>query len=510
MYPWALIDSNFKTTPWDHQWREFERSAEDKARAFLWQMRTGKSKITIDTISHLSRADLIDTVIIFAPNGVHANWVERELPIHMWDDVPYVPLAWRTRVAGLKGGNRLSKADKAAWEDAFHDWWKVGYKSIRQSDTLTIISFNSESMTRPDVRRAIAWLMKHRRCMVVWDESTDFRSPGSARSKMSRAIALRVPYRRILDGTALTNSPLHAFAQYELLKKGALGFNRAKDFNDYFGEFEYTRTLDGRAFKKLTGYQNLDVLQKRMAPFSSVVLRSDCHDLPPLVPRTRLIQMSPQQEKVYRDFHKATAVEVAAGEVADIGAKTMKIMKFQQISSGFLIDQDKVLHRIPGPNPRLEAISEEVYLAPGKVIVWCMFQHEIDEVASRLRLDGWDVMEYHGRVPDEEKLRARQFFNVNGAKALVGQPQAGGRGVEFSGADKVYNYSHVFNAIIRLQAMERATKMGGGNVEVVDFVASPTDSYILQSLRDDVDVADRVAGRGMQDFLRQTALGGTR
>ena len=115
-------------------------------------------------------------------------------------------------------------------------------------------------------------------------------------------------------------------------------------------------------------------------------------------------------------------------------------------------------------------------------------------------------MEYHGRVPDEDKLRARTLFNTNGAKALVGQPQAGGRGVEFSGADMVIWYSHIFNAIVRQQANERATKMGGGNVQVLDLVASPTDEYILDTTSENVDVADRVAGRGMQDFLNRTKL----
>lgn len=49
----AAIMADFKTVPYIHQLKEFERSAELPARALLWQMRTGKSKLTVDTACHL-------------------------------------------------------------------------------------------------------------------------------------------------------------------------------------------------------------------------------------------------------------------------------------------------------------------------------------------------------------------------------------------------------------------------------------------------------------------------
>lgn len=503
MYTDALWGADFKTDPYRHQLIEFEAACESPARALIWQMRTGKSKAVIDKASHLYRRGLIDTLVIFAPNGVHQNWVQREVPTHTWDSVPRHALAWSTRLAGVKGGNRLSKADKALWEAAHADWW-ASYEKVITYDGLTVISFNSESMTRDDIRKALAKLIKKRRCFVVWDESTDFRTPGSARTKMSRAIALRVPYRTILDGTMLTNSPLHAFPQFELLQKGALGFNRVSDFRERYGRYEMRRA-GGRMVPKLIGYQRLDELQQRMARFSSVVLRSDCDDLPEVVPETRVIKMSAEQQRLYREIHHSLELEVG-GDTVELKQQMNRIQKLQQISSGFIIDGEKVVHRIPGENPRLEAVSEEVYLASGKVIIWCMFQWEIDDVAARLRSDGWDVMEYHGRVSDEDKQRARKEFNTNGAKALVGQYQAGSRGTDFSGAGLIINYSHIFNPILRLQAAERGTKMGGDNVRLVDFVASPTDEYILSSVKMDVAVGDQVAGRGMQDFLERTRL----
>lgn len=503
----ALLDADFKTEPWDHQLREFEFSADLPARGLWWQMRTGKSKFTLDTASSLYRRGKIDSVLIFAPNGVHANWTEREVPRHLWDSIDYTSLAWTTRLAGVRGGNRLSKADKEAWDDAHAMWWAKYLDAIKRHE-LSILSFNSESVTRPDVRKAIRGLLRRRRVLTVWDESSDYRSPGSSRSKMARSIARKSEYRRLLDGTVITNSPLHAFAQFELLEKGALGFTRNEDFKAYFAEYEEKRRRDtGRAYQVLTGYKNLDVLRDRMAPFSSVVLREDCSDLPALVPTRKVIPLSPEQTKAYKQVQTELKVEVAEGRIADLNALAVKLGKLQQVVSGWLIDKHGEAHRIAGPNPKLEALADEVFFTPGKVIVWCAFHHEMDDAAARLRRDGWEVWEYHGRISETEKARIRAEWSINDTvKAVVAHSQSMGRGVEVP-ADRVIWYGHTFNGIMRKQANERATVMGGSNIGLVDLVSPGIDEYILSVTDSGAELADRVAGRGLQTILNRVMIG---
>lgn len=503
----ALITADFKTPLWLHQMKEFEVSADLPARALLWQMRTGKTKFTLDTAAHLFRAGKINCGLVFAPNGVHANWLEREAPKHLWESVSgdVVTLAWRTRVAGLKGGNRLSKADKAAWEDAYRQWW-ADYEYALKHARYCLLAFNNESVTRPDIRKALARLATRRQCLGVWDESSDYRTPGASRTLMLRALARRLPYRRILDGTPITNSPLHAFAQFELLEKGALGFERFDAFKDRYAEYEDAFGAGGRRYPRLKAYRNLDELRGRIAPLASVVLRADCADLPDLVPRRREVPLSDEQARVYREVESQLKIEIARGEIASLKAQTVKLQKLQQVCSGFLIDEHRKVHAIRGPNPRLDALSEEVYLARGKVIVWCQFHEEMDQAAARLRADGWRVMEYHGRTSDADKAAVRaEFPAAEGKIALVGHPQSGGRGIELP-ADTIIWYSHTFNGIHRAQADERATVMGGRNVNVVDFVAGGVDSYILDSVAKGMDIADDVAGRGLQAILESNPL----
>jgi hypothetical protein len=54
--------------------------------------------------------------------------------------------------------------------------------------------------------------------------------------------------------------------------------------------------------------------------------------------------------------------------------------------------------------------------------------------------------------------------------------------------------------------MDRATKIGGRNIYVVDFEAPGPDGHILRTLNNRMDVADDIAGRGMRDFLKSIEL----
>lgn len=322
---------------------------------------------------------------------------------------------------------------------------------------------------------------------------------------MARAITKRCPYRRILTGTAVTNSPLAAYSQYELLKPGALGFQKYGDFKREFAVYKVETNRRGQSYPVLDYYQNIEDLRDRMAKWSSVVLRSDCADLPETIPSTRKIELTDEQLRLYRELHHQFVLELA-GEKVSVGENTSKLVKLQQIVSGFLIDEFKEVHDIPGINPRLEVLSDEVYLSPGKVIVWCAFQEDMDRAVARLTADGHEVVQYHGRVSDDEKARVRKLFEPgaeNDVKALVGYPTLG---LDLSAAGAVIWYSHTFDAIRREQGDERATAIGGENIPVIDFVAPGVDEYMRENVIAKITLADALAGQGMKDALRRTAL----
>lgn len=475
-----------KTEPYKHQAKEYKASRDVRGRALLWQMRTGKTKVVIDTGFHQRDTGRLNGMLIFAPNGVHANWVRRELPKHAWDD-NFSALAWRS--------NRPDIEEAAL--------------ALLQAD-FPILAVNNEVLHHKRVQTAIKGLLKRGNILGVADESHDFRRPGAKRTRLARTLFKRLEMMRILTGTAVLNSPLHAFSQFELLQPGALGFKTFKEFKSHFATVEMQRMRSGRMFPKWIP-RNLEELRARMAPWSSVVLREDVDDMPELIEDERTVFLSDKQAKAYRQLVNEWTIDLEGRSSIDVLEGGAKMIKLQQIMGGFVYDEDGEVHSIDDNPPRLDAMMEQVDgTLPGKTIIWCRFREDIRRVVARLRKEGYDPVEYHGGIsPAKKDIAEDRFREDPEANPLVGNPQSGGQGLDLSAADTIVNYSHTHNAILRAQAKERATAIGGKSVGLIDFhTYGSVDDVILKAMAEQLSVSEYLAGPGLKhlllDILRET------
>lgn len=480
-----------KFPQYKHQAEEYEQHRDDEARAYFWQMRTGKSKMVIDNACYLEDGDKIDGVIVLAPNGVHLNWMLKELPTHHWTDV-YEAFAWQF-------SSKTVKQDFAEFLERC---------ALSPSCWLLL---NMESMTRKEIKYAIDKFRKLcPRHLFVVDESHHFRRPGAKRTARARAMARRAAYRRILSGSSLDNSPLHAFSQFELLDKAALGYERFSDFQENFSVWETRRLKNGRKFEQLVEYINLEELKEKLAPYTSVVLREDCEDLPELIRDPRYIEPSSEQIRVHRAIAKGLILEMEEVGLYDGKTGGAKLNKLQQVLSGFVYADDGSVTHLKGPNPRLIAALEEIELHDGKVIVWCRFTQDIINLREALKKQGVGTVEYHGKMRGGNNARVEsleRFANDPAVTVMLGQPQAGGEGRDMSAASKIIWYSHTPDNIIRSQADERATIVGGEHIQVVDLVVpNSVDTYWLELLADRRTIADDVSRYGLRAILEKVEL----
>lgn len=474
--------------PWAHQQKEWDLYKDHDARALLWQMRTGKTRSTIDVAFHRAfETRDVDGLLILAPNGVHVNWIRRQLPQHAWIDRPWKGYAWQA-------SERHRPEQRQAEQDMLS--FKGG---------LPVLAINSESLVHEESTKLIKKFLKGRRVMLVADESHNFRSPGSKRTKRIRALKNYCPVRRILTGTAVDNSPLAAYSQFEILETGALGFGRFAEFESHYAEYEQCRTVGGRSYDKLMGYRNLEQLRASLAQWASVVLRSDCEDMSGIIQDERTIILTEEQRNAYASMVKDFLLELEDGDVEAMepGAR---LIKLQQILSGFAIGTDGTVHELvkDEENPRLIALLDEVDNTSGKVIVWCKFHEDIKRVTRTLRKAGHGCVEYHGRIHSQSQRQAAidSFQEDPSVKVFVGQPAAGGSGLDLSAADLIAWYSHTFDLIERSQADERASAIGGKAVNIRDFVVPNTiDTYIINSQAQKRNIKEELAGRGLRDHL---------
>jgi hypothetical protein len=477
---------------WAHQHNEIEDHWFTRARALLWSMRTGKTRTIIKTADRLHRYGDLLGVLILAPNGVHGNWITRELP--KWAPRDRVEMSWDSNASRQKTAAFLAARSRL-----------LARRGL--GDAIRWLAVNDEALINPRCQELIQEfrLLCHDRILMVADESTMFRRASADRTRIARGLAHKLWWKRILEGTALLNSPLHAFTQYELLQKGALGFENWTDFQARYAVYVQKREkFTNRSYKMLDHYQNLDELRERMARWSSVVMREDCHDMPPLLTYQVDVQMSDKQVRAYKKMAKEMMLDLESGDFVEALNGGAKMIKLHQIVGGFINNKQGDPETIDDNPPILDAMEREVTGHGGKTIVWCRFQEDIRRVVARLEKIGLGVVQYHGDVSRRDRDSAiDRFQNDPLVTVFVGQPQAGGRGLDLSAADLIVWYSLTPDAIVTEQANERATQMAGKAVNLAILTTANTvHDLIWANNQGKVVLADQVGGRGLRDLLR--------
>lgn len=485
--------SRFVWPAWEHQLKEWEHR-DDKARMLRWQMRTGKTKAMIDLACYLYEAGKIDGVIVAGPNNVHMNWARKEVPKHCWEGVKYRSVAWDT-----------SKSRNVAWGRWFDNFCKPANKL--DFFMVNFEAFNQKRFLNDFLKK---FTDSHPRYMLIIDETHDVRGPKSARSRELRKLRAKAIVRRGLSGTITDNSPLHAWSQYECLKEAALGFSKYNDFEDNFAVKEMqTLFVKGRRVQvpQITGYKNLDKLTEAMARMTSVVLRTDCGDMPELLIEPVRFELAPEQKRVYNSIVLKAIARLDSGEIVPVKEGGALKSQLQQIASGWYTDEEGNVVEVvkDEDNPRLQALLAQLALAGPKTVVFCRYREDIVRVMRACKSAGYLPVDYYGGTPKKQRpINEDRFMNDARFGPLIGQPLACGQGLDFSIADDIVWYSHLDGDLIkRKQANERATQKGGGRVFVTNLIADGTnDDQLLATMDEKHDLSEEVSGTGLRDYLK--------
>lgn len=476
---------------WAHQEKEFKRYAAP-SRAILWQPRTGKSRLIIDEACALHQAMEISGVLVIAPNGVHVNWQEVEIPKHASSP------STRSNLFTWRFSSNKNELD-----------FELFLQRIKEAPThLHWLMINMEALSRDEVKKAVKRFKKLvGRFMVVFDESHHFASPGAKRTRAARGIARLASYRRILSGTTVENAPLQAFSQFELLEPGALGHKTYGSFCREHATYEL-KTNGSRQYKAVSGYQNLEILKERMAKHSSVVLRQDCGDLPAIQEVIRYVELTDGQSVAWRAVKKKEIFALEAMGLDKPLNAGAALIKLQQIEGGFLkTEQGLQEWNTSREDPALNACMEEVTSIDGSTIIWCQFIHEIKAICLRLASEGIRHRAYHGTVPPKERDQIRLDFREHKFKVLVGTASSAGEGQDFSAADVIIWYSQTPDAIVRNQASERATKVGKKSVQIVHLIVKGGVNERWKKLTDEkTTLASDMSREGLQRILRSLEI----
>lgn len=480
-----MVDEyQYKTDPYDHQDRIFKTTRDWVDFGLLAEMGTGKSKIIADSAAWQYERDKIDAFVVVAPNGVHRNWITKEVPAHIPDRVNPMAVAWNASMLA---------ADR-----------KILRKILETDDKgLRIFAMNVEAFGSTEkATNFLEDLFDRYRLMIAVDESTVIKTWDAKQTKRLCQLGKYAEARRILTGTPVTNSPMDLFGQLSFLNPKYLGFRNFYSFRARYAKLVKEKNhKQNREYTRVVGYQHLDELISKVDRICIRVTKKECLDLPEKMYIRRVVHMTKTQQQLYDTLKKESFAEhIKEGklETMEVTNVLTKWLRLQQLLGGYMTNEDGQTVCIfdqPDKNPRLKelrAVTDEV---TGKAIIWSRFRAEIDLISKSLRKwYGPDcVVEYHGGVKEKERdENVTAFQNNDKVRFFVGQPNAGGYGLTLTAANTVVYYSNDFNLATRLQSEDRAHRIGQKNpVTYVDLeVPGTIDTKILSALLSKKNVAD--------------------
>ena len=477
------MNYKFKTKPFAHQLKALEMSWDKKVFAYFMEMGTGKSKVLIDNMSILYDKGHINGALIIAPKGVYKNWFDSEIPTHMADHIEKTMVLWESS-AGKSKEKELDTLFKSSYD-------------------LHILIMNVEALsTKKGKQFAEKFLSCHKTLMAI-DESTTIKNPGAIRTKTIIDLGRNTKYKRILTGSPVTKSPLDLFTQCYFLDPWLLDHQSYYTFKTRYAITKQIN-VSGRMVQIVVGYRNLGELSEKLKPFSHRVLKDDCLDLPPKTYMKRTIQLSEEQQKVYKQM-KEIALATLNGKLTTTHNVITQLMRLHQITCGHFKSDDGTTQTLK--SNRLDELMDVLSEMEGKAVIWAHYRYDIEVIVEAIKKEYGDksVVTYYGDTSTDDRQKAIKLIQdpESSVRFIVGTPQTGGYGITLTGASTMIYYSNGYDLEKRQQSEARIDRIGQTkNMTYIDIIAEGTvDEKIVKALRTKVNIATEVMGEELKDWI---------
>ncbi len=490
----------WKTKPFKHQIEGASALVDLPYFALFDEMGVGKSKQVVDAACALYKQDAIDAVVVIAPASVRVVWTDPdfgEIAAHSW--VEYKVIEYSAKKKETAYGVRQSD-NKLLWIVTNYEFIRRGV--VRIAGHWQIVESLRELISMSTINRTI----------VVLDESSFIKNHKAQQTRACTVLGKSVARRIILNGTPVSNSPLDLYAQMNFLSPDILPFK-----NFYAFRARYA-VMGGWHDKKIVSYQNLEELQNYIRPYSLRREKKDCLDLPEKLYTEREAVLTAKTWSLYKQMRDEAILYMDEHPSSAPQAIT-RIMRLSQLTSGFIggVEEEEAPAAPVTKEVGCEKLTvlllwldEQLQADPNfKVIIWCRYRLELQRTARDIAALGVEVYKIHGaqKISDRKKALTAFGSDAPGQAVLVVQPQAGGFGLNLTGAHTVVYLSNDYNLLTRLQSEDRVHRPGQRNVVTyLDIIATgpkgqrTVDHTIHKALREKMDLAKLTVG-GLRRLL---------
>lgn len=462
-----------KTAPWLHQLQTYHFAEKLSGAGIFLDMGTGKSKVAIDLIVNRGHK----RTLIIAPLKVISVW-PKQFETHSGKPV---------RVVALNGDNRrqmsIEKKAQLAREaiaqserDGLPLVVVINYESVWRSPFGPTYSHDGKQITALGLALSTEW------DCVILDEAHRIKAAGGKASLFMSRLGKRVPYRLALTGTPMPHSPIDVYALYRFLDPSVFGTSKAAFEANYV-------VKGGYGGYQILGYRNVEQLNAKVYSIAHRVKSEDVLDLPEFQHVERYCTLGDEARRAYQNL-EADFITSLGEEKVTVTNALVKLLRLQQITGGYVPDDNGETHRVDEAKAELLADVLEDVDAREPLVVFARFHEDLNSIHETVRKSGRTTAELSGR---KNELAAWQDGE---ADVLVTQVQAGKEGIDLTRARYAIYYSVGFSLGDYEQSLKRTHRPGQTrNCIYVHLVAKGTvDEKVYRALSEKKSVVEYVLG----------------
>lgn len=397
-----------KTQLLEHQQQAYDKLIRLKVGALYMGMGTGKTRTAIELIKDRFNKGKINHVLWFCPCTVKEN-LKKDIEKHS---------------EGLIENTSI-----------------IGIESISMSDRLYL---------------EVLELVQKYKCYLIVDESNLVKNHFALRTKRIQALGEVCSYKLILNGTPITRNEADLYSQWYILDKRIFGYRSYWSFQNNHLELD--------KYGKIVDTKNVDYLTNKMSPYSFEISKDQCLDLPSKIYEDKWFDLTERQRWHYKEI-----LGIMTERVDEWDSTTVyRLLHAMQlvVSGRYIYSTDKnILHRPMfanyKDNPRIELLEYVLEYIDEKVIIWCKYFFEIDEVKELLKELGLEYRELNGKQSEKEKIKSLYDFEHNAdVKVLIGNKRTGGYGLNLQFCKQMIYYSSDFDWGTTIQSEDRIHRIG--------------------------------------------------
>jgi SNF2 family DNA or RNA helicase len=327
------------------------------------------------------------------------------------------------------------------------------------------------------------------RVFLVVDESSLVKNHKALRSESIERIAMKCPYRVILNGTPISKNEKDLYMQWRILDWRILGYKSFWSFSANHLEYDER----GRIRRCL----NVSTLTDKIAPYTYQVKREECMTLPEKSHWSYGFGMGDRYEEYLHTMNEY--LDLVDDWIPATLYKMFSALQIVACGKTILSNPADKMWSVPAyddpkENPRMICLTELIKddIKTEKCIIFCKYTDEIKDIFQVLTESGYTCAKFHGEMTKKQRDASLKIFQTE-AQFLIANKSCAAFGLNLQFCHIEIFYSNDWDYATRIQAEDRVHRLGQEhNVIIWDIYARNTiDEHISNCLTRKANLLDQ-------------------